>query len=341
MHRTPDTFPTFLNDVGASVLEFVAETNRERVRYRHNGYGFSLPVLAPTGTNDAFNFLVEKHYGASDHIVFIDQGIPAVMFITWPDMFYHSSQDTPDKLDSTQFKRAAVVGTACMSILSGADDEMALKVAAESVARGAERMGQAQRKGLAYLADAGDAAALSGAYKEALNAVRHQASVEKGVIQSSSVLFANPPEAKNRLAKFDALVAQRGDSLANEVKALYELSAQRLKTTPAAPAMSELEAKAAKLFAEKIGPSGFFEGMRAQGEAMEKLSAEERASVRAALEKIPRHMSSELSLLIGQKKSALEIRNFLAGEFEPVALEEVMNYLQAREKLGMIKLVTK
>jgi hypothetical protein len=30
--------------------------------------------------------------------------IPAVMFVTWPDMWYHSSQDTPDKQDSTQYK---------------------------------------------------------------------------------------------------------------------------------------------------------------------------------------------------------------------------------------------
>ena len=40
----------------------------------------------------------------------MQHGIPAVMFITWPDMWYHSSQDTPDKQDPTQYKRAAVVG---------------------------------------------------------------------------------------------------------------------------------------------------------------------------------------------------------------------------------------
>ena len=50
-------------------------------------------------------------------------GIPAVMFITWPDMWYHSSQDTPDKQDSTQYKRAAVVATGALAVIATGGDE--------------------------------------------------------------------------------------------------------------------------------------------------------------------------------------------------------------------------
>ena len=39
------------------------------------------------------------------------------------------------------------------------------------------------------------------------------------------------------------------------------------------------------------------------------------------------------------KITALEIRDFLTGEFEPVPLEDVMNYLRAAEKAGTIKLI--
>jgi hypothetical protein len=167
LHRTPDTFPTFLNDLSQSVLEFVANLNRERVRYRQNGYRFTLPVTAPNGSQDPFYYVVDKHYGSSDHVTYMQHGIPSVMFITWPDMWYHSSQDTPDKLDPTQFKRAAVVGTGAMSALASAEDEMAMKVASESLSRGAERMGDAERKGAGYLADATDGPALLDAFKEA------------------------------------------------------------------------------------------------------------------------------------------------------------------------------
>ena len=118
LQRTPDTFPSFLNDIGQSMMEFVSEITRERVRYRANGYGPSLPVQAPSGSDDAFYIKIDKHYGSSDHVTYMQHGIPAVMFITWPDNWYHSSQDTPDKQDSTQYKRAAVVATGAMTVLA-------------------------------------------------------------------------------------------------------------------------------------------------------------------------------------------------------------------------------
>ena len=52
-------------------------------------------------------------------------------------------------------------------------------------------------------------------------------------------------------------------------------------------------------------------------------------------------MNAELTILLGKKKTALEIRNFLTGEFEPVPLADVMAVLRAREAAGTIRLVSK
>jgi len=344
-HRTPDTLPTYLNDVCASVLEFVAELNRERVRYRSNGYGFTLPVVAPTGSHDPFYYVIDKYYGASDHVVFINQGIPAAMFITWPDMFYHTSMDTPDKLDPTQFKRAAVVGTGVMSLLAAADDSAAARITAESLARGTERMGQAQRKGLAYLADVAGASALADACKEARTAVRHQASVEKAVVRSSAVLFKDRAQAERNFGSLEALVDQRAAALMSEVKAYYEMQARLRGVPPTEPAITEAEAKAGRTIAERPGGQegmfGSFMRSGAQRQAIEKLPPEERKTVRAAMDKVPQHMTSELNVLLGQKKTVLEIRDFLSGEFEPLPLADLMDYLRAQEKLGALKLTEK
>ena len=136
LQRTPDTFPSFLNDIGQSMMEFVSEITRERVRFRANGYAPSLAVQSPNGSDDAFYIKIDKHYGSSDHVTYMQHGIPAVMFITWPDNWYHSSQDTPDKQDSTQYKRAAVVATGAMAVLATGGDEMAARVVSrEPVAR--------------------------------------------------------------------------------------------------------------------------------------------------------------------------------------------------------------
>jgi len=337
MHRTPDTFPSFLNDLGASIMEFVANLNIERVRYRSGGYGFTLPVISPNGSLDPFYILVDKHYGASDHVVYLQNGIPSVMFITWPDMWYHSSQDTPDKLDPTQFKRAAVVGIGAMSVLTSADDAMGAKVAAESIARGSERMGQAERKGLGYLADVTDPAALAEAYKEARNAVRHQAETEESVVLSASVLFNNPAEGKKKLESLAKLVDQRAAALQNEVTAFYRLRADEMKVRASQLAMTAEEKQASRTMVERLGgQSRGFGGFGRRG-AFANLAEEDRAAMR----KVPQHMTSELNILISQSKSILEIRDFLSGEFEPLPLADLMAYLRVMEKLGAVKLTAK
>ena len=54
---------------------------------------------------------------------------------------------------------------------------------------------------------------------------------------------------------------------------------------------------------------------------------------------LPQHMNAEATILLGQRKTALEFRDFLAGEFDPLPLADVMTYLRAREQAGAIRLV--
>jgi aminopeptidase YwaD len=347
MHRTPDSFPTFLNDVGANVMETIANVNRERVRYRSGGYAFTLPVVAPTGSQDPFYILVEKHYGASDHVVYINNGVPSLMFITWPDPFYHSSEDTPDKLDPTQFKRAGVVGLGALAVLAQADEPMALKVAAESMARGTERIGQAERKGLGYLADAADAAALNEAFKDARNAVRHQIGIEKSVVQSAAVLFSSPADGQKTLAAFEPVLDQQAAALQARILAVYRLEAARLNAPLSEPAQSEIEAKAARTVVEPAagaaggarGGAGGAGGGQQPPASGGSLSAAARDAVAAAMRKIPGHMTAELRAILPRKLTVQQIRDFLSGEFEPLPIADVVVYFQAMETSGSVKLV--
>lgn len=52
-------------------------------------------------------------------------------------------------------------------------------------------------------------------------------------------------------------------------------------------------------------------------------------------------MSAEFNLLLGKNKTALEIRDFLSGEFTPLSLADLMAVLRAREAAGSIRLVPK
>lgn len=45
-------------------------------------------------------------------------------------------------------------------------------------------------------------------------------------------------------------------------------------------------------------------------------------------------MTAEATILLGQKKTALEIRDFLSGEFHPIPIADVIRCLRARERAG-------
>lgn len=340
LQRTPDTFPSFLNDIGQSMMEWVSDVARERVRYRAQGYAPSLEVVAPTGSKDAFYIKIDKHYGASDHVTYMQHGIPSVMFITWPDMWYHSSQDTVDKMDPTQFKRAAVVGVGAMTVLAAGTDAVAGRVTSENLGRGAERIGDSMRKASGYLADATDAAALVKAYRDARITVRHQADVEKAVVRSSSVLYEDPAGATKRLAPLEAAIDKTLAARYEELRTLYGVHAARLQA-PAAPAgdppLTAAEREAAQLLVQCAGEATR-SGCASVGGRGGRGGRGGGGRGGGGGPALPQHMNAEFTILLGQGKTALEIRDFLSGEFEPIPVEDVMAALQARQAAGTIKL---
>jgi hypothetical protein len=342
LQRTPDTFPSYINDIAQSNMEYIADISRERVRFRGNGYLPSQTVESARGSKDAFYIKIDKHYGSSDHVTYMQHGIPAVMFITWPDMWYHSSEDTPDKQDTTQYKRAAAVGLGSLAALSEGTETMAARIVNENLGRGLARMGESHVKGLGYLADAGDVAALATAYREARVAIKHQAGIEKAVVRSASVLYTDVDAGKKKTAVFEPLIDRRSVSLLDEVAEAYKLQAsQRGITLPATlgePVLSAAEQEAAGLVVEQVpAPAGGRAG-RAGGAGGGRAGGAGRG---AAGPSLPTEFNAEFSGLLGRKMTVLEIRDFLSGEFTPLPIETVMAVLRARETAGSIKLVPK
>ena len=327
LQRTPDTYPSYLNDVAQSMMEYIADISRERVRFRAGGYAPTQPVESPRGSKDAFYIKIDKHYGASDHVTYMQHGIPAVMFITWPDMWYHSSEDTPDKQDPTQYKRAAAVGLGALAVIATGTDEMAARVVADNLGRGLSRMGESHTKGLGYMADA-TATSLPQAYKEARVAILHQAGIEKSVIASASVLWTNVDDGKKKTAAFLPLIDQRAGSLLNEVKAAYQLSATQRGVLATEPVVTPEEKEAAGLMIEPVAAAGGAGGGRGGGGG----------GRGAGGPSLPQEYNAEFSLLLSKKLTALQVRDFLSGEFTPIALADVMAVLKARETAGSIKL---
>jgi hypothetical protein len=218
------------------------------------------------------------------------------------------------------------VGLGSLAVLATGTPEMAARVLNENLGRGLARMGESHTKGLSYLADASDASALTIAYKEARNAIEHQAKVEKGVVRSAGVLWTDAAEGKKRTAAFEPLVDQRAKVLLGEVKAAYQLQAAQRGVRAVEPVQTAAEREASRVVVDVVPPPpgqrGFFRRGATGGPSL------------------PDEFNAELSLLLPKKMTALEIRDFLSGEFTPLPMEEVMAVLRAREAAGQVKLTS-
>jgi hypothetical protein len=102
---------------------------------------------------------------------------------------------------------------------------------------------------------------------------------------------------------------------------------------PAEPVMTAEEREAANLVVESVGGAGGRGGGGGGGGRGGRGGN--------AGPTLPQEMNAEFNILVGKHKTALEIRDFLSGEFTPLPLADLMAVLHARETAGTLKLVAK
>jgi hypothetical protein len=151
--RTPDSMPSYLNAVLADVLDQTKAAG----------------LTAPTGSRHTW-FAEESGYAqGSDHDVFLGLGVPSSMLGHDPDWTHHTSEDTIDKTDATEFKRVGVFATAASVFLASADDTGWKR--ATALGR-AEQIADLTRRSARAETFGGNAACVS-RYKTALEALRN------------------------------------------------------------------------------------------------------------------------------------------------------------------------
>jgi hypothetical protein len=102
--------------------------------------------------------------GGSDHYILSDPSVavPAPMLIQWPDRFYHTSADTPERTDPDSLARSAALAAAYAYWLACAGEQEASGLALQMVARFKERSVEAAREAAAEALELGDGDALAG-----------------------------------------------------------------------------------------------------------------------------------------------------------------------------------
>jgi hypothetical protein len=336
MHRTTYGNPHYINDVMENFYNFVGLGNRAGLAVSGRE-GFLKRIVAPTGSDDPFYYAIDDHYGASDHEVFNDWGVqvPGIMMITWPDFYYHTSQDIADKCDATQLKRVCFIGAAAAYTIANAGESTALKIAGEVTGNGSGRIGKQLQRAMDEL-DPATKENFENIYKKTKGYIEAAVINEKATVNTASELAPASAALKNDLIKLTASVDAIGKSVITVFDSYVENKARELgitsisfKPTPLEITAKTIIPKTTNLVTEK--------GYRGYSDALTKLDP-------AVRSKYPinnrRFDTQELSRLCDGKNNALNIKKLLDTQMKSgeADLQDVINYINILKEAGLVTL---
>ncbi len=134
MERTHNACPSYVNDVLSGILD---EASREVSNFQN------------TGATAMFKFANDQPFsGGSDHMVLghPDVGVGTPMFIQWPDRYYHTGEDTIEKVSPEIVHLIGSLTATYCYFLANAELPEILRVIREVATKGKERITKLSRK---------------------------------------------------------------------------------------------------------------------------------------------------------------------------------------------------
>jgi hypothetical protein len=282
----------------------------------------------------------------TDYEIFNNLKIPGTEVLAWPDNYYHSSEDSPDKVDPTQLHRVVFSGLAAMTMIGYADDPNAGDLARQSFVYGRRRI-QASEAQASHLLLSAAPENLAERENRAKNLLRHVYQREAAAIRSSQV-FARTDAGRKSI---EFTVAMLQDDEAVSMKNLEELAtakAAALKLARKPYVLTAAERRASRLFPARKKDQQLLGVQYVFG----KLAADTTMNLQplnAAFGQAANNMRIEgandlqiwslydaAAYYADGQRSILEIRDAVAAEYTPIPIEEIEKYFRAFEKAGVM-----
>jgi hypothetical protein len=343
---TSDSNPSFLNAVMESIVDFGNRFNSERYPPQAGLYIGSL-----TGSRNRMLCPMIPYTTGTDHELFNNLKIGATTLGSWPDNFYHSSEDTPDKVDPTQLHRAVAIGLTATTTLAYADTEQAQDFARLSLIYGRRRIAGSEFSAIKSLLSASKDD-FGEANRLAENLMTRVYRRERAAINSTTV-FARTAKSRSDVEKTMFLL--NGDEAASRKKVdeVASLRAVELNAPRAPRSLTEAERRAARLIPARIKGKELFNLDYVTRTLAKDLTAQI-LKIQAALDEASQRLraqgESELRLMglpdapayyADGKRSILDICDAVAAEYAPIAIEALELYFRAFEKAGVMNILEK
>jgi aminopeptidase YwaD len=279
---------------------FAEFVNEQSYKFAATGRA-EYPLVAPEGRKEPLQAQFSAYTMGSDHDAYQDSsfGIPAIYLNDWPDRYIHTNFDSAANVDSTKLKRAAFIGAASGYFLATLGNQ-------EVLLRTAILQGYELRKSQA------DARVWNLGLEEICVDHDQRLAYEKAAADSAKTFTG---QSLASIITDTAVGCEGPHDRAPEREAIY-----KRKGEPKGP----LAVFGYDYFADHAKTAGVatpkvlsYEGLWGSGEE---------------------YAYEALNFADG-KRNAQKIRDAVAGEYGPVPLEMVTEYLQALEKIGVVERV--
>jgi hypothetical protein len=333
LDRTPDSCPSYLNDFVYGLIEQSVNM---------------FDPITPFGSGSTFRYRVQTFSGGSDHAEFTEATtrVPCVMLLQWPDLYYHTSEDTIDKVSEDSLKRVGWITTVAVLTLANATHEDILLFAHQTATGGLARIAETSRKAIEAIlrkkdeskiknkqADLAIELAKTVAYYK--SKIEHIVWREQQAIKSLTKLGEHPELAVFIDKHYEDLANHGGKEIAKIEEALSFIA-----KTLAVKLPDKLEETQAEQQAKTLVPKRLFKGTLS-GDLLKKMLGEEEYEWYEKIgEKDAEFSKKMLEILnfMDEKRTAYEIAEAVSAEYTPTEIEHVLKFLSDLEKTKLISL---
>jgi aminopeptidase-like protein len=321
LDRTPDSNPSYLNDYIYNLLERTVEEFDEKTQ------------VGPAST---FRYSTNAFSGGSDHAEFNDSsfGIPCIMLLQWPDLYYHSSADDLSKVSADSLKRVGWIAAVAILTLANATVEDQIYIANLTREGAIRRLLRAGADGVAELLQEKDlnAVELARITLRFKHKIDHIVWRERRAINSLKRLGSSTHLDKF-IAQYSEDVEKQGLA---EIKRFEENLRWKQKTTGIAlPPVEETEIeKEAKLTV----PRRLFKGPLSLDALKRGLSEKDYRTHEEILkeDKEFRKKIYEIMNFMDGKRTAYEIANAVQAEYGHTSMMHVLRFVKNLEKAKLV-----
>ncbi|MDI7275299.1 MAG: DUF4910 domain-containing protein [Anaerolineae bacterium] len=298
----------------------------------------SAPTLSGTGGYPLLREAVTGFSGGSDHYILSDPtvGVPTPMLIQWPDRFYHTSEDTIDKVDPAMLALAGGMATAYAYWIARAGEAEARWLTGQVLARGKVRLTRLAQDAITRAFEAASAAALDQEARRAERDLAFRADRTVAALRSIPRLAPEAaPAVEVAVEAIQAAEAQERQALAQQLSWLVQARGPAEPVPPEPEPTDEWTARAEAMVLRRTvrGPVG-------TGDLLARLTPEDRAAL-GELEKSHgaalRALSTVIMYWIDGRRNLREVADLAECEVGARDLEVTVRMAELGQRAGFLE----